>query len=45
MGAKLSVLGLIMSFFPVSQVCDGTVSLWNVDGDLDFKLKSLRSIQ
>ena len=27
MGAKISVLGLIMSFSPISEVCDGTVSL------------------
>jgi hypothetical protein len=29
MGAKLSVLGLIMPFFPLSEVGDGTVSLAN----------------
>ena len=27
MGAKISVLGMIMSFPPISEVCDGTVSL------------------
>ena len=27
MEAKICVLGLIMSFLPISQVCDGTVSL------------------
>ena len=33
----MSVLGLIMSFFPISEVCDGTVSLttkpWGIIAD------------
>ena len=27
MGGKISVLGLIMFFSPISEICDGTVSL------------------